>query len=85
MCTEHHNDHAHPGTAHGDGHSHGAGAEVPAEETAECPVMPGSFVNKADAEDEELVREHQGKKYYLCCDACAPMWDANPTRYAQSA
>lgn len=40
------------------------------------------MVLKADAEEEGLVRDYKGIRYYLCCDACAPMFDANPDRYA---
>ena len=56
------------------------GAE--AADLAECPVMPGSLVDKADAEAAGLFRDHGGRRYWLCCAACAPMWDADPDRYA---
>lgn len=49
---------------------------------AECPVMKGTKVSKIDAEDEGLVRVHKGRRYYLCCDGCAPLFDADPDRYA---
>ncbi|WP_019482614.1 YHS domain-containing protein [Arthrobacter sp. TB 23] len=52
------------------------------DEIAYCPVMKGSTVLKADAEEEGLVRDYKGKRYYLCCDDCAPMFDADPDRYA---
>lgn len=50
--------------------------------TTQCPVMPGSTVVKADAEADGLVREHHGTRYWLCCDACGPLFDADPDRYA---
>ncbi|GAB3252420.1 YHS domain-containing protein [Arthrobacter pigmenti] len=56
--------------------------EFNADEVAECPVMKGTQVIKADAEEEGLVRDYRGTRYYLCCDACAPMFDADPDRYA---
>lgn len=69
------------------GHHHHApsGDELHNEdEIAQCPVMKGSTVVKAEAEEEGLVREYQGKKYYLCCDDCGPMFDADPDRYASA-
>lgn len=66
--------------AHSHGHSHGT-ATAADSETAECPVMRGNFVNKADAEAQGLVREYQGEKYYLCCAACGPLFDADPEKY----
>lgn len=96
MCANRPPDHSAPAVPpNGDGLSHdhghdqsqghsGPGVQPSATDAAECPVMPGSFVNKDDTEDEGLVREYQGKKYYLCCDSCGPLWDADPARYAQS-
>lgn len=51
-------------------------------ETVECPVMPGSTVNKAEAEQQGLYRDYQGTRYYFCCAACPPLWDADPEKYA---
>nr|WP_035770263.1 YHS domain-containing protein [Arthrobacter castelli] len=67
------------------GHHHhrvpdGAGVHD-ADEVAECPVMKGTQVIKADAEEEGLVRDYHGRRYYLCCDTCAPMFDADPDLY----
>ena len=77
-------DHGTEAAAHDHGsHQHGAtGADS---ENAECLVMPGSFVNKAEAEAAGLVREHEGTKYYLCCAACGPLFDADPEKYAAAA
>lgn len=71
---------------HSHSHSHDVqhGGDLDPDEVAECPVMPGSMVVKAEAEDEGLVRDYDGKRYYLCCDACGPMWDADPARYAEA-
>ncbi len=51
---------------------------------AECVVMPGTTVVKEEAELAGLVREYEGKKYYLCCDACGPLFDADPAKYAHA-
>lgn len=89
----------HHGHHHGHGHGHHASGEhqhghahhpAPAEPTdtdelAECPVMPGSMTVKADAQAAGLVREYDGKTYYLCCAACGPAFDADPARYAGTA
>ncbi|QUW20113.1 YHS domain-containing protein [Agrococcus sp. Marseille-Q4369] len=52
---------------------------------AECPVMPGSTILKGDAEAAGLVRDHDGERYYLCCAACGPLFDADPAKYASVA
>lgn len=78
MAHEHNHHHGHV-HAHG-GHSH-APAAAPGDELAQCPVMPGSMAVKAEAEAAGLVREYEGTTYYLCCDACAPMFDADPAQY----
>ena len=49
---------------------------------AECPVMAGTPVNKAQAEGAGLYRDHKGQRYWFCCAACGPMWDADPDEYA---
>lgn len=56
-----------------------------ADEIAECPVMIGSTVVKADAEAAGLVRDYEGTRYYLCCAACGPRFDADPAKYAAAA
>ncbi len=67
-------------------HAHANATENSAQDeaVAECPVMPGSMVVKEEAELAGLVREYQGKRYYLCCDACGPLFDADPARYAKA-
>ncbi len=52
------------------------------DDVAECPVMPGAVVNRADAEAAGLYRDHNGQRYWFCCSACFPMWDADPDEYA---
>ena len=76
----HHEDHSHSHSA-ADAHGHGAAAG----EIAECPVMAGSTVLKADAEAGGLVRDYEGTRYYLCCAACGPLFDADPAKYASAA
>jgi YHS domain-containing protein len=51
------------------------------DELVECPVMPGSYSTKAEAEEAGLVRDHNGERYWLCCDSCGPLFDADPERY----
>lgn len=80
-------DHDHAGHRHA-GHRHGhrppPGSRTP-DELAECPAMPGSMAVKADAEAAGLVREHEGRTYWLCCAACGPLFDADPAKYATPA
>ncbi len=78
-----HGSHDHGAHDHGTGHQHDVAAVE--SETAECYVMRGNYVNKADAEAAGLVREHEGQKYYLCCAACGPLFDAAPEKYAAAA
>lgn len=52
------------------------------DDNTECPVMPGTPVDKAHAEEVGLYRDHNGQRYWFCCAACAPMWDADPDAYA---
>lgn len=60
-------------------------AETSAEDVVQCPVMPGSTVIKADAEAADLYRDYQGKRYWFCCSACGPLFDADPERYVNAA
>ena len=56
-----------------------------ADDMTTCPVMVGTPVVKADAEAAGLVRDHDGQRYWLCCAACGPLFDADPDRYANAA
>lgn len=71
------------------GHSHAPSPEklavATSEEVAECPVMEGTPVIKAEAEESGLYRDYQGKRYWLCCEGCGPLFDAAPEEYAHSA
>jgi len=65
-------------------HSHDDGKEITNENLAFCPVMEGTPVDKEKAEKEGRVREYEGKKYYLCCDACVTDFDSSPEKYTKS-
>ena len=84
---------AHDQTPHSHSHSSPVGNschnraanQLPADQVADCPVMPGSLVVKVDAEAAGLARDYEGVRYYLCCAACGPMFDADPAKYAHAA
>ena len=93
-----HDDHAQAGHAkaegghcggHGDSavtSNHGSNLLGPsAEELAECPVMRGSTVVKADAEAKGLFRDYEGQRYWFCCAACEAPFDADPAKYVTAA
>lgn len=46
-----------------------------------CPVTHEQ-VSKIEAQNDHLVREYNGKTYYLCCEHCAVDFDRNPEQYA---
>lgn len=52
------------------------------DELAECPVMAGSQVVKADAESAGLFLDYEGNRYWFCCAGCGPLFDADPAKYA---
>lgn len=87
MCELHNHDaspvqeHSHSEEAPAEGHSHTHGVAVVDESSAECPVMVGSFTDKEEAEANGLVRDYNGTRYYLCCAACGPLFDADPEKY----
>ncbi|XNZ00736.1 hypothetical protein ACL90Y_01610 [Micrococcus luteus] len=60
-------------------------AQVPAADMAECPVMVGTPVVKAEAEAAGLFRDYKGERYWLCCGSCGPLFDADPDRYVDAA
>ena len=39
----------------------------------------------APAEEAGLYRDYQGQRYWVCCAACGPLFDADPDRYANAA
>ncbi|MDO3634587.1 YHS domain-containing protein [Mycolicibacterium sp. KC 300] len=63
-------------------HDHDHDAASPGVDTAECPVMLGRFVVRAKAEAKGLVRNYNGRTYWLCCAGCVPKFDADPAKYA---
>ncbi len=79
---EHEHEHAAASTSARGGHGHAVTGDLDAADVALCPVMAGSPVNKQQAEDAGLVRDHEGQRYWLCCAACGPLFDADPARYA---
>nr|WP_208760007.1 YHS domain-containing protein [Paenarthrobacter nitroguajacolicus] len=52
------------------------------DDLAECPVMTGRQVVKADAEATGLFRDYEGNRYWFCCAGCGPLFDSDPARYA---
>jgi hypothetical protein len=63
-------------------HQHDTTTEAPAEDdTAGCPVMAGTPVAKSAAEAAGLFRDHEGNRYWFCCAARGPLWDADPAKY----
>ena len=76
MCHQHQHQHQHQHELP-DGHPGG----VTGNEVARCPVMPGNQVIKTDAEAKGLHRDYEGQRYWLCCAACGPAFDADPAKY----
>lgn len=87
MCEAHNHDaapvheHSHSEAAPAEGHCHTHSVATADDSTAECPVMRGNYVDTADAEASGLVRDYDGTRYYLCCAACGPLFDADPEKY----
>lgn len=91
--------HNHDHNGHDHGHSHGTAssgcsghtpnaedlAATNSDDVTECLVMAGTPVIKSQAEEAGLYRDYQGQRYWFCCDACGPMFDANPEQYANAA
>lgn len=48
-----------------------------------CPVMK-SPIDKNIAEEKGLMRDYNGKKYFLCCAGCGPLFDEDPATYAEN-
>ncbi|WP_415853571.1 hypothetical protein [Sinomonas sp. G460-2] len=87
MCEAHNHDaspaheHSHSEAAPAEEHCHSHAVATADESTAECPVMRGNYVDKADAEASGLIRDYDGTRYYLCCASCGPLFDADPEKY----
>ncbi|ALU40877.1 hypothetical protein AS188_15265 [Kocuria flava] len=75
MC--HHDQHGHHHGLADDDHQAGSSSD----EVAECPVMPGNQVVKAEAEAKGYYRDYEGQRYWLCCAGCGPAFDADPAKY----
>lgn len=63
-------------------HYHTAAQGTP-DEMAICPVMHIP-VNKSEATAHGLVRSHNDKDYYLCCNTCAKHFDDDPEKYIET-
>ena len=59
--------------------------DADSDDVTECLVMAGTPVIKSQAEAEGLFRDYQGQRYWFCCAACGPLFDADPDRYANAA
>jgi len=62
-----------------------APAAVASDDLSVCLVMAGTPVVKSIAEAQGLYRDYEGERYYFCCGACGPLFDANPAKYANAA
>ncbi|MFD1716142.1 YHS domain-containing protein [Amnibacterium flavum] len=80
-----HHEHEHDTAAGGEQHHHGHHHEPEISDDAQlvaCPVMPTNLVNVERAEAQGLFRDYKGQRYWFCCAACGPLWDAQPDKYA---
>jgi YHS domain-containing protein len=66
-------------------HDHHHEAPADANDVVVCPVMPGSTVSKSVAEAQGLYRDYEGERYWFCCAACGPLFDADPKKYVKAA
>ncbi|GGA00904.1 YHS domain-containing protein [Nesterenkonia alkaliphila] len=91
MTSHDHHNHGHD---HGNSASGSCGGHAPktedlaatsGDDVTECLVMAGTPVIKSQAEAEGLYRDYQGQRYWFCCAACGPLFDADPDRYANVA
>lgn len=90
MCTTDQTDqHDHTPTAGSTCGGHAPAAEdlaaASSNDVVDCLVMPGTPVIKANAEAAGLFRDYEGERYWFCCAACGPLFDADPERYANAA
>jgi YHS domain-containing protein len=77
-------DHTHTTAATGStcsGH-HAAPADAASDDVSICLVMAGTPVVTSIAAAQGLYRDYEGQRYYLCCGACGPLFDADPENYA---
>lgn len=64
-------------------HNHHALSSDSGNELAVCPVM-GGMVNKETAKAHGLTRTYEHQTYYLCCNSCAGVFDADPKKFVQT-
>ena len=64
---------------------HAAPADAASDDLSVCLVMAGAPVVKSIAEAQGLYRDYEGQRYYFCCGACGPLFDADPAKYANAA
>lgn len=69
----HHHDNEHVQHRHGN-------QPISQEDSAVCPVMQIA-TSKQQAIKDNLVRDFNGRSYYLCCSGCATSFDENPQQY----
>lgn len=89
MCTAHDHDQATieqtAKDTHAYTHTHDAvKLDHEPDDLAECPVMPGNMVVKSEAEADGMYRDYNGTRYYLCCETCVALMDADPAEYAKA-
>ncbi|MEX1079148.1 MAG: YHS domain-containing protein [Homoserinimonas sp.] len=60
-------------------------ADTATDDLSVCLVMAGTPVVKSIAEAQGLYRDYEGQRYYFCCGACGPLFDADPAKYASAA
>lgn len=88
MTAHHNHNHGHNAASSGcSGHAPTADdlATASGDDVTECLVMPGTPVIKTQAEEAGLYRDYDGQRYWFCCAACGPLFDADPERYAHAA
>ena len=69
-----HAGHDHAGHDHGTMHAPKESASADMGPQTTCPVMGGA-INK------DLYVDHEGKRIYVCCEACLDDVKANPEKY----
>ncbi|HVL39405.1 MAG TPA: YHS domain-containing protein [Fimbriimonadaceae bacterium] len=56
--------------------------QVPAKESLTCPVMGSTVASYAVA---PAYADHEGVRYYLCCDGCIAPFEKDPAQFAKNA
>lgn len=56
---------------------------LPADATeARCPVMAGNKVDIQKATTSGLYADHEGNRYFFCCEGCPEQFKADPAKFA---